>query len=170
MNKKLILLLLFIPVVSFGQDITNLSLERTPIYQKKTEGVFYFKEGIFYAVSVANSGFTSIKKMTRQAEDQMENFAKNNKYKYELIKVDEEKGGLGKYTTSINWYRVYELDGSLVSNKVNEEAVKEPSINNSKNNAIEELKKLKELLDLDLITKEEFDKKSKELKKIILDN
>ena len=162
--KKLILLLLFIPLVSFGQDITNLSLERTPIYQKKTEGVFYFKEGVFYAVSVANSGFTSIKKMTRQAEEQMENFAKNNKYKYELIKVDEEKGGLGKYTTSINWYKVYELDGSLVSNKVNEEAVKEPS----KNNAIEELKKLKELLDLDLITKEEFDKKSKELKKIIL--
>ena len=38
----------------------------------------------------------------------------------------------------------------------------------SKNNAIEELKKLKELLDLDLITKEEFDKKSNELKKIIL--
>ena len=164
--NRLILLLLFIPLVSFGQDITNLSLERTPIYQKKTEGVFYFKEGIFYAVSVANSGFTSIKKMTRQAEEQMENFAKNNKYKYELIKVDEEKGGLGKYTTSINWYKVYELDGSLVSNKVNEEAVKEPS----KNNAIEELKKLKELLDLDLITKEEFDKKSKELKKIILDN
>ena len=164
--KKLTLLLLLIPILSFGQDITNLSLERTPIYQKKTEGVFYFKEGIFYAVSVANSGFTSIKKMTRQAEEQMENFAKNNKYKYELIKVDEEKGGLGKYTTSINWYKVYELDGSLVSNKVNEEAIKEPS----KNNAIEELKKLKELLDLDLITKEEFDKKSKELKKIILDN
>jgi len=36
--------------------------------------------------------------------------------------------------------------------------------------AIEELKKLKELLDLNLITKEEFDKKSKELKKIILGN
>jgi len=83
--KKLILLLLFIPLVSFGQDITNLSLERTPIYQKKTEGVFYFKEGIFYAVSVANSGFTSIKKMTRQAEEQMENFAKNNKYKSVIL-------------------------------------------------------------------------------------
>ena len=40
----------------------------------------------------------------------------------------------------------------------------------SKDKAIDELKKLKELLDLELITKEEFDKKSKELKKIILDN
>ena len=40
----------------------------------------------------------------------------------------------------------------------------------SKNNEIKELKKLKELLDLELITQDEFDKKSKELKKIILDN
>ena len=44
-----------------------------------------------------------------------------------------------------------------------------PSIS-SKDQAIEELKKLKELLDLELLTKEEFDKKAKELKKIILDN
>jgi fibronectin type 3 domain-containing protein len=40
----------------------------------------------------------------------------------------------------------------------------------SKDKAIEELKKLKELLDLELITKEEFDKRAKELKKIILNN
>ncbi len=37
-----------------------------------------------------------------------------------------------------------------------------------KASAVEELKNLKELLELDLITKEEFDKKSIELKKIIL--
>ena len=43
-------------------------------------------------------------------------------------------------------------------------------LDNSKDKAIEELKKLKELLDLELITQEEFDKKSKELKKIILEN
>lgn len=40
----------------------------------------------------------------------------------------------------------------------------------SKDEAIKLLKELKELLDLELISKEEFDKKSKELKKIILDN
>ena len=168
--KKLLLLLLFIPLVSFGQDITNLSLERTPLYQKKTEGVFYFKDGIYYSVAAANTGFTRIKKMTKDAEEQMKIFAKNNRYTYELIKVDEEKGGLGKFTTSINWYRVFNPDGSLVSNMVNVEKLSNQSSNELKNNAIEELKKLKELLDLELITKEEFDKKSKELKKIILDN
>ena len=38
----------------------------------------------------------------------------------------------------------------------------------SRDDSIKELKNLKELLDLELITKAEFDKKSKELKKIIL--
>lgn len=45
-----------------------------------------------------------------------------------------------------------------------------PQNKNVKEQAINELKKLKELLDLELITQEEFDKKSKELKKIILGN
>jgi len=53
------------------------------------------------------------------------------------------------------------------------EVVEQPSKAQNKNvkeQAITELKKLKELLDLELITQEEFDKKSKELKKIILGN
>ena len=40
---------------------------------------------------------------------------------------------------------------------------------NRKENAYEELKKLKELLDLDILTKTEYDKKTSELKKILLD-
>lgn len=43
-----------------------------------------------------------------------------------------------------------------------------PSSRGDKDSAIEELKKLKELLELELITQDEFDKKSDELKKIIL--
>ena len=62
------------------------------------------------------------------------------------------------------------LYGSSNTDKVKVEITKKKSSNNSKNNAIEELKKLKELLDLELITKEEFDKRSKELKKIILNH
>ena len=47
--------------------------------------------------------------------------------------------------------------------------IKNP-FNKPKDQAIEELKKIKELLDLGLITQEEFDNKSKELKKIILNS
>ena len=56
------------------------------------------------------------------------------------------------------------------NSKYNREVYNNQPSDDLKNNAIEELKKLKELLDLELITKGEFDKKSKELKKIILDN
>ena len=51
-----------------------------------------------------------------------------------------------------------------------EQEKKELELNSeaAKNKAIDELKKLKELLDLGLLTKEEFDSKATELKKIIL--
>ena len=41
---------------------------------------------------------------------------------------------------------------------------------NSKEKAIEEIKKLKELLDMGILTQEEFDEKAKSLKKILLGN
>ena len=41
---------------------------------------------------------------------------------------------------------------------------------NSKEKAIEEIKKLKELLDMGIINQEEFDKTAESLKKIILGN
>tara|TARA_B110001454_G_scaffold10090_1_gene9516 strand:+ start:23 stop:1282 length:1260 start_codon:yes stop_codon:yes gene_type:complete len=66
--------------------------------------------------------------------------------------------------------REYPMENTLKKKQVKVERTKNESSNDSKNNAIEELKKLKELLDLELITQDEFDKKSKELKKIILDN
>ena len=46
----------------------------------------------------------------------------------------------------------------------------EPPIDNTKQKAIKELKDLKDLLELELITQEEFDKKSTEFKKVILGN
>jgi len=55
-------------------------------------------------------------------------------------------------------------------NSSNNKQTKNMELGSLKDKAIEELKKLKELLDLELITEEEFDKKSKELKKIILGN
>ena len=61
--------------------------------------------------------------------------------------------------------------GNSVSSNQQENTVENPpQIQNNKKKAIDDLKELKELLDLELITQDEFDKKSKELKKIILGN
>ena len=58
-----------------------------------------------------------------------------------------------------------------INASLEEEKIVEINISTTnKEDAIKELKNLKELLDLELITKEEFDIKSKELKKIILGN
>ena len=52
----------------------------------------------------------------------------------------------------------------------NSDSNKQNQSDSVRQNAIKELKELKNLLDLELVTQEEFNKKSKELKKIILGN
>ena len=78
-----------------------------------------------------------------------------------IILKPEEIGEFFKYIVIQN------IGDKKNSTKINK--VENKTLETNTDNAIEELKKLKELLDLDLITQEEFEKKSKELKKIILD-
>jgi len=172
--KKLILLL-FIPLVSLSQvnndkDFHDLDLNIEPISGfgvKRTEGVFFEKDGIFKVIAVAGSGFTSINKMMKKAGIMMKRFALDNNYKYKYIKTDKERGGPGKYTTAISWYYVYDKDGFLIRKK-GQKKVKVVYTKEQVDNAMSELKRYKELLDLGLITQEEFEIKSEELKKIIL--
>ena len=79
-----------------------------------------------------------------------------------MILKPDEIGDFFKYLIKQN------IGDEKKSSNINKQENK--ILETSKDKAIDELKKLKELLDLELITKEEFDKKSKELKKIILDN
>jgi tetratricopeptide (TPR) repeat protein len=72
-----------------------------------------------------------------------------------------------------DWTRAVELGGESYQSKIDEFCNLNSSINAGKSlkeKATEELKKLKELLDLGLLTQEEFDKKAVDLKKIILGN
>lgn len=72
-----------------------------------------------------------------------------------------------------DWTKAVELGGESYQSKIDEFCNLNSSSNTGespKDKATEELKKLKELFDLGLLTKEEFDKKSVELKKIILGN
>ena len=72
-----------------------------------------------------------------------------------------------------DWTRAVELGGESYQSKIDEFCNLNSSINAGKSlkeKATEELKKLKELFDLGLLTQEEFDKKAAELKKVILGN
>ena len=173
--KKLLLLFVFIPLVLLSQenndkDFQDLDLKIEPISGygvKRTEGVFFEKDGIFKVIAVAGSGFTSINKMMKKTGIMMKRFALDNDYTYKYIKTDKERGGPGKYTTAISWYYVYDKDGYLIRKK-GQKKVKVIYTKEQVDNAISELKKFKELLDLGIISQKEFEIKSMELKKIIL--
>lgn len=173
--KKLLFLFIFIPLFTFSQenndkDFQDLDLKIEPIYGfgvKRTEGVFFEKDGIFKVIAVAGSGFTSINKMMKKAGIMMKRFSLDNDYTYKYIKTDKERGGPGRYTTAISWYYVYDKDGYLIR-KRGQKKVKVVYTKEQVDNAMSELKRFKELLDLGLISQQEFEVKSEELKKIIL--
>ena len=86
-----------------------------------------------------------------------------------------EAGASGLVTAFTITYTVYFLITLyrlfyFIYKKIFEGKNNNKNLSTNKENVAEELIKLKELLDLKIITQKEFDKKSKELKKIILDN
>ena len=102
---------------------------------------------------------------------------------YELIHSDKRKTAIGVLPEVHNTYKLTNKDGSLALNE-NLKIVSDPgrqlyqpNQNNTNNNilspkeeAINEVKQLKELLDSGILNQEEYDKKAAELKKIILGN
>ena len=154
--KKLLLLLFLVPIVSFGQE------ESTRFLEKKAEGIFYVGNGEYKVIRVGSSGFVSLKRLTKKAEIDMNDFASENQVSVKMVKVDKMKSTFGVYPQVTLYFRAFDKDGNIV---LNDEDKK-----NLKKEAMEELKRLKDLLEMDLLTQEEFDKKAAELKKVILGN
>ena len=91
-----------------------------------------------------------------------------NNLVYEKLTVDMSASSATKKVLSEFISQPHIYNANAQKYKILE--IPETQIISKKDNAVNELKKLKELLDLELITQEEFDIKSKELKKIILGN
>ena len=104
--------------------------------------------------------------MLKSKDDYIKYF---EKYGYEYIGTDNRVST--NYATKMTYSRTYHQFRNNNNTNVSESSNKNINPNSlTKKNAVEELKQLKELLDLGIITQHEFDKKSKELKKIILGN
>ena len=160
--KNLLFLLLFIPLVSFGQDV-NLNVDKKVEFTEKKDvkggmGLNYQGSGLYTLGKEAND--ISSKGKFVKVQNELKNkilaeiveFTTINKYKYEITLVEN----LGRYLPQvIVTFKVFNKDGSLVLNK-----------EDAKNKLLE----LKEYLDLGIITQEEFDKKAVSLKKILLGN
>jgi hypothetical protein len=182
--KKLLLLLLLVPIVSFGQDE---KIKRGKAY------IIPMGKGIYQSSITGKTGFTSTGKLKTRALAKGKEFAKEKNAELEVISFETVEQSFMVFPQAIMTFRlVYETQeinnpndpnkitittiGNIMNN--NQETIisrspSQPSDTlkiNKKQKAIKELKDLKELLDMDLITKDEYEKKATELKKVILGN
>ena len=151
--KKILLLLLFIPLVSFGQtDNLNVNFNSGVDASTDVYGLKYLGNGRYSYGTRAGSDLASLNGQERKATKAIEKFAGENTYK--VVNTDRIKlrGGI-PYVKII--FDLYDNSGSLILNK---------------DDAKKQLIELKEYLDLGIITQEEFDTKAVSLKKILLGN
>ena len=172
--KKILFLLLFIPLVTFGQDDINLNIDKKVEVTKKrdkTRGLIYKGSGIYtYSMDgeiVSSDGKKSkaseikkeekakvaSQKLKTKITKEVNEFSKQNNYDYEIILIDNV--GTLTFPKLVMHFKVTNKDGSEVI---------------FKSDAKKQLLELKEYLDLGIITQEEFDRKADYLKKILLGN
>tara|TARA_Y100000389_G_scaffold67018_1_gene63246 strand:- start:129 stop:620 length:492 start_codon:yes stop_codon:yes gene_type:complete len=162
--RKLLLLLLFVPIVSFGQKLKDL------------EQVLPLGNNTFEYTREAGTGFTRQTKLLKKAMAVVEAFADGKGKQYEVVEVYRNEGPfvLGNFPkVKVTFKFIVNERQSSIEKPSQPAQPSQPSNNKetiTKQKAIEELKELKGLLDLGLLTQEEFDKKAAELKKIILGN
>ena len=132
------------------------SIVQNSINDWSKEGRVYIGDGKHKFVTVGKSSAVSIKKIRKRAINEIEFFAKNRNLTYKIIEetIRDRRLNvlLGIVTITIE---TYNIDGSLALNR--DEVAKR-------------IIQLKELLDLDIITQQEYDKKAASLKKLLLDN
>ena len=166
--KKLLLILLCLPIIGFGQNQSvQINARGTQMQaaalknfsdQKKLEGMRYLGSGEHKIIVIGSTGFHSIKKLKKNAILKIEEFTEKQNASYEITSVQEFKFAFGTALPQVDiTFKVFDQNGELILNKKDREE------------AVKELKSLKELLDLGLISKEEFDSKAVKLKKIILE-
>jgi hypothetical protein len=166
MKKILILPFILFLTTTYGQvnQTTNIRVGKSPAEiladQKKAEGMTYLGNGEYSLVRVGGSGFISTKKLAKKAIEKIEDIANRANAQYEIINVLEYKSTMGVLPKVDVRYRLLNQDGSSIVSK--EESSK------NKEEAKKDLLDLKELLELGIITQEEYDKKAKQLKTILL--
>ena len=150
--KKVILLLLFIPLVSFGQNEKTVNKNIT-IGKARTQGMSYLGDGV-YIIKRKSVGFISKKGLERRIREQIKEITDSRQLNYEIINVDKYSDSSLDPNVEIS-FKLSTKDGTPLINK--DEAKKQ-------------IIELKEFLDLGIITQEEFDTKAVSLKKILLGN
>ena len=172
--KKLILLLLFIPLVCIGQDnnstnSTTIKVETNNMFVDAAnrlaegEGIFYKGKGIYTIQQTGKTTMASYRRQVKKALEKIKSYSSGLKLNYEIINTERNdvKISTGVARVLIT-FKLLNKDGTIPVNELD--------VERDRDRAKKQLIELKEYLDLGIITQEEFDKKAVSLKKILLGN
>ena len=127
---------------------------------QKEVGVKYLGNGEYKMTKVYDNGFARKKKIQIKVNEDLEIFSNNkNADSYKVINTELGRNGLDWWRADVV-FNLIDDNGDVILNKDDTKA--------DKKEAKQELLDLKELLDMGIITQEEFNKKAEELKKILL--
>ena len=127
---------------------------------QKEVGVKYLGNGEYKMTKVYDNGFARKKKIQIKVNEDLEIFSNNrNADSYKVINTELGRNGLDWWRADV-LFNLLDDRGDVILNKDDAKA--------EKKDAKQELLDLKELLDMGIITQEEFNKKAEELKKILL--
>tara|TARA_X000000368_G_C22649832_1_gene544787 strand:+ start:65 stop:589 length:525 start_codon:yes stop_codon:yes gene_type:complete len=173
--KKLLLLLLFIPLISFGQNnntnvsvksgdesVVSKALDRNQEMRDR-KAINYLGDGIYEIIRVGGGSVKKNKEKYMMEElNEVANqlVIQKGAKSFKIIFKDFDKMILLQQPALLN------VKIQLLDDKGNPKLEKNESKEDAKNQLIE----LKGFLDLGIITQEEFDKKAESLKKILLGN
>ena len=143
-------------------------------------------DGVYQSSITGRSGFISTGKLKTKVLAKGREFAKEKNAEMEVIGFETVEQSFMVFPQATMTFRlVYkskEINDPNDPNKItvsrtgnylnnnSQTVIKKAPILNQKEKAIKQLKELKELLDLGILTQEEFDKKAVSLKKIILED
>lgn len=159
--KKLLLLLFVTTLLSVNaqnennQNI-NLSVEnKNSFVSQMSEGIYDNKDGTVTVVEVGGTGFVSLNSLRKRSQKSIVKYTKAKNLDYKYISETTRKSTIGVFPKVWRVYQLLNLDGTPVI---------------TKSFAISKIKELKELLDMGIITNEEFKSNSAKYKKVILEN
>ena len=127
---------------------------------QKEVGIKYLGNGEYKMTKVYDNGWSKRKKIQIKVNEDLETFSNNkNADSYKVINTELARNGLDWWRADVV-FNLIDDNGDVILNKDDAKADKKA--------AKQELLDLKELLDMGIITQEEFNTKAKELKKILL--
>ena len=184
--KKFILFLLLTPSLFFGQ-------ERVKKIKKGVTYITYMGNNIYRSSITGKSQFSgqnrllqrsNTEKLKTKVEEKAEEFAKEKNAQLEIIGFEKtDQSTIPSPKVVLKFRLVYDSIKAYESNyqnkittpntktdlnKYSQSIIKNQPTENIKDQAIKEIKQLKELLDSGILSKSEYDKKATSLKKIIL--